>query len=100
MAFSAAIAAPIGAPSDLEDDGGIVMLTKKEGGGKGGDKGAKSPKAGGGERRYHPRRRHRDNVGGAIFFGIAYCAIVAANCADQYGSGTRRYYWCVRDAGC
>jgi hypothetical protein len=98
LALGTAVAAPIAQP---EGGGGLVTRAKKEGRDKGGSgKRATDRKAGGGDRRHHSRRRHRDNGGGAILFGVAYCGIVAANCADQYGSGTRRYYWCVRDAGC
>ncbi len=97
MAFGAAVAAPIAPQSEIADDGRLVTLAKKGGGGKG-------AKGGGGDKggKHHHRRRHRDGVGvgGAILFGITYCAIQAENCADEYGSGTRRYYRCLRDAGC
>ena len=102
MAFSVAVAAPLAPQSNVDGDGGLVTLVKKGGGDKGG--GGKGAKGGGGDKggKHHHRRRHRDGVGvgGAILFGITYCAIQAANCADEYGSGTRRYYWCLRDAGC
>jgi hypothetical protein len=99
MAFSVAVAAPLAPQSGSGDDGGLVTLAKK---GKGGGKGLKGGGGGGGKGGKGGKHHHRrgGNVGTGIFIGLGYCAITAANCADEYGSGTRRYRWCMRDAGC
>jgi hypothetical protein len=94
MAFSVAVAAPLGPQSELGDDGGLVTLAKKGGGGGKGGGGKGAGKGGKGGKHHH---RHG---GGGVFIGVSYCAIAAADCADEYGSRTRRYYRCLRNAGC
>ena len=88
MAFSVAVASPLGPQGKLDVDSDLVTLVKKD---KGGKKGGKH---------HHHHHHHRHGAGGVLLFGAGYCAITAASCADRYGSGSRRYYWCLRDAGC
>jgi hypothetical protein len=99
VAYSVAVAAPVG-PQDGSDTGtGLVTLAKS---GKGGKSGSGSGSGSGGGKGGKGGKSHRHHRGGGtgIFIGVGYCAITAASCADRYGSGTRRYYWCLRDAGC
>jgi hypothetical protein len=97
VAYSVAVAAPVG-PQDGSDTGtGLVTLAKS---GKGGKSGSGSGSGGGKGGKGGKSHRHHRGGGTGIFIGVGYCAITAASCADRYGSGTRRYYWCLRDAGC
>jgi hypothetical protein len=93
-AFSVAAASPLAPQSSADTDGSLVTLAKS---GKGG--GGKNGKGGGGGKGGKHHHRHRGG-GAGVFIGVGYCAITAGSCADRYGSGTRRYYWCVRNAGC
>jgi hypothetical protein len=92
-AFSVAAASPLAPQSGADTDGSLVTLAKS---GKGGGKNGKGGGGGKGGKHHH---RHRGG-GAGVFIGVGYCAITAGSCADRYGSGTRRYYWCVRNAGC
>jgi hypothetical protein len=92
-AFSVAAASPLAPQSSADTDGSLVTLAKS---GKGGGKNGKGGGGGKGGKHHH---RHRGG-GAGVFIGVGYCAITAGSCADRYGSGTRRYYWCVRNAGC
>ncbi len=95
MAFSVAIAAPLGTQSDLGGDGSNLVTLAKKGGGGGKGGGGK----GGGGKGGKSGKHHRHG-GGGIFIGVGYCAITAASCAERYGTRSRRYYWCLSDAGC
>jgi hypothetical protein len=92
MALSVAVAAPLGPQSDLGDDGGLVTLAKSKGGSKGG--------SGGGGKGGKGGKHHRRHGGSGVYIGVGYCATIAAECADEYGLRTRRYYRCLRAAGC
>jgi hypothetical protein len=41
-----------------------------------------------------------EEIGGAIVFGLAYCAIQQQVCADRYDPYSWRYQRCLRDQGC
>src|SRR5262245_27866711 len=89
--FSIAAASPLGPQSSADADSSLVTLAEKGGGGGGKGSGGKGGKSG----KHHHRHR-----GGGVFIGVSYCAMTAASCADRYGTRSRRYYWCLRAAGC
>jgi hypothetical protein len=91
VAFSVAAAGPLGPQNAADSGDSTVSLVKSGKGGKGG-------KNGSGKNGKHHHHRHRR--GGDVYIGVNFCALTAASCADRYGSRTRRYFRCLRNAGC
>jgi hypothetical protein len=92
VALSVAAAAPLGPQSGADAGDWTVSLVKSGKGGKGGKNG--TGKSGSG------KHHHRHRRGGGIYVGVDFCTLTAASCADRYGPRTRRYFRCLRNAGC
>jgi hypothetical protein len=79
-ALAVAATVPLAPQPGFEADGGVVTQVKK-----GKDKNHNHAWVG---------------IGAAIVLSTAYCAAQAESCEERYGDDSRRYWRCLRRAGC